>query len=365
VEKVQVELGPHSYCIHVGDGVLQRIGVDLGHINFPKKVVLVTNYTVGGLYSALVSSALQGAGFHVEIVQVADGEEFKTISTLTTIYDDLVDLGIDRHCGLIALGGGVIGDLAGFAAATFLRGIPFIQIPTTLLAQVDSSVGGKTGVNHPLGKNLIGAFYQPKHVQIDVSVLDKLPEREFRSGLAEIVKYGVIRDHTFFQWLSSNSQLLISRDHNALISAVMRSCQIKADVVELDEKEESLRAILNYGHTFGHAVETLAGYGSFRHGEAVSIGMVVAAAISAELGFSTNDDFEKIKLLLKAFGLPVLPPCLPLDDYLVAMGRDKKVKQGELRFVLNRGIGDCFVSRISDPPQLLAIVLNRLAAMES
>jgi len=364
VEKVSVQLGSESYAIDIGDGLLAAIGATLQKIEFPRRVVVVTNPTVAGIFVAPVLASLREAGFQADIVQIADGEEFKTVATLTSVYDELIRLGLDRHSGILALGGGVIGDLAGFAAATFLRGIPFVQVPTTLLAQVDSSVGGKTGVNHPLGKNLIGSFYQPKHVLIDVAALDSLPEREFTAGLAEIVKYGIIRDRDFFYWLKDNRQLLAARDHRALISAVMKSCQIKADVVELDEKEESLRAILNYGHTFGHAVETLSGYGKFRHGEAVSIGMVVAAALSVELGHSSSAELDEISSLLQSFGLPVTPPNLSLDDCLVAMGRDKKVKQGELRFVLNRGIGDCFVTGLADPQTLLASVLFRLTAAE-
>lgn len=364
MEKVRVQLGSESYTIDIGEDVLAAIGATLLKIDFPRRVIIITNPTVAGIFAAPVLASLCEAKFQVDLVQVADGEEFKTVATLTSVYDELIRLGLDRHSGILALGGGVIGDLAGFAAATFLRGIPFVQVPTTLLAQVDSSVGGKTGVNHPLGKNLIGSFYQPKHVLIDVAALDSLPEREFAAGLAEVVKYGVIRDRDFFSWLKENRQLLAARDHHALISAVMKSCQIKADVVELDEKEESLRAILNYGHTFGHAVETLAGYGKFRHGEAVSIGMVFAAALSVELGYASPADLAEIRSLLQAFGLPVTPPNLPLDKYLVAMGRDKKTKQGELRFVLNRGIGDCFVTGVADPQTLLASVLTRLIAAE-
>lgn len=364
VERVRVQLGSESYDINIGEGLLSAVGPVLLEIGFSRRVVVVTNPTVAGIFAGPVLASLREAKFQVDIVQVADGEEFKTVATLTSVYDELIRLGLDRHSGILALGGGVIGDLAGFAAATFLRGIPFVQVPTTLLAQVDSSVGGKTGVNHPLGKNLIGSFYQPKHVLIDVAALDSLPEREFAAGLAEVVKYGIIRDRGFFDWLRDNRQLLAARDHHALIYAVMKSCQIKADVVELDEKEESLRAILNYGHTFGHAVETLAGYGNFRHGEAVAIGMVVAAALSVELGYSTAAELDEIRSLLQAFGLPITPPHFPLNDYLVAMGRDKKVKQGELRYVLNRGIGDCFVTGLADPQKLLASVLVRLTAAE-
>ncbi len=356
-EKITVGLGDRTYPIWVGDGILDQLGEALDQVVFPRKVAVVSNPTVADLFGRKLMQALAGSGYAVSMITIPDGEEHKNVASLMSIYDALIKGGYDRSCGLVALGGGVVGDIVGFAAATYLRGVPFVQVPTTLLAQVDSSVGGKTAINHPLGKNLIGAFYQPRHVHIDVSTLDRLPGREFAAGIAEVVKYGIIRDEPFFNWMISHRQQLNDRDHSAMTRAVMKSCQIKADVVEIDEKESSLRAILNYGHTFGHAVETLAGYGQFRHGEAVAIGMVVAAGISCELGLCTKDQFSKIKSLLISFQLPVDPPPFPLDDYLAAMGRDKKVKEGALHLVLNRGIGDCEVRAIDDPKRLFAAVL--------
>jgi len=290
-------------------------------------------------------------------MQLPDGEQYKTLATLESIYDTLIEWRFDRYCGLLALGGGVIGDLTGFAAATYLRGIPFVQLPTTLLAQVDSSVGGKTGVNHPQGKNLIGAFYQPRHVHIDVALLATLPAREYAAGLAEVVKYGIIRDAAFFAWLEKERGTLANRSTAALETAVMRSCQIKADVVESDENEQGLRAILNYGHTFGHAVETLAGYGVVRHGEAVAIGMVLAARTAARLGLGSQNDVARISALLKAFDLPVDPPAFPAEDYLAVMRHDKKAREGGIRLVLNQGIGAATLVEVDAPLELLQELL--------
>jgi 3-dehydroquinate synthase len=357
-ERLVVGLGERSYPIWVGEGILDRLGEALAQTGFPRQVAVVTNPTVQALYADRALAALAAAGFRAATIVIPDGEEYKTLRTLEGIYDALIEGGYDRHCGLVALGGGVVGDITGFAAATYLRGVPFAQVPTTLLAQVDSSVGGKTAVNHPLGKNLIGAFCQPCHVHIDVATLDSLPEREFAAGMAEVIKYGVIRDAAFFGWLGTACEGLRRRERPALIRAVGRSCQIKADIVEQDETERDLRAVLNYGHTFGHAVETLTGYGEFRHGEAVAIGMHVAARVSAELGFCSADDVAVIRNLIEAFGLPVTPPDFSLDDYLRAMGRDKKVRAGVLRLVLNRGIGDCLVQPVDDPEVLFATVLR-------
>lgn len=358
LEQLTVGLGERSYPIWVGDGILENLGEALHAVGFPRKVAVVTNPTVHGLYGERVLELLEREGFTVFPVTVPDGEEFKNLRTLELIYDALIAGAFDRYSGLIALGGGVVGDITGFAAATYLRGIPFVQVPTTLLAQVDSSVGGKTAVNHPLGKNLIGAFYQPRHVHIDVATLATLPTREFSAGMAEVIKYGIIRDADFFDWLCRAQERLRRRESAALIEAVKKSCQIKADIVELDEKESSLRAVLNYGHTFGHAVETLAGYGEIRHGEAVAIGMHVAAGISAKLGLCTSEEVAAIRNLLSAFDLPINPPAFPLDEYLRAMGRDKKVREGTLRFVLNRGIGECLIREIHEPEALFAAVLQ-------
>lgn len=362
IEVVRVGLAANSYSIEIGAGNLSLVGERLEVIAFPRRVAIVTNAIVADLYLDVVRKSLSRAGFKVETILLPDGEEHKNHATLMSIYDALIRAGFDRHSGLLALGGGVIGDMVGFAAATFLRGVPFVQVPTTLLAQVDSSVGGKTGVNHPLGKNLIGAFCQPRHVHIDVATLATLPEREYAAGMAEVVKYGVIRDREFFHWLENCREILGKRQSSALITAVKTACQIKANVVEIDEREDSLRAILNFGHTFGHAVENLSGYGVYRHGEAVAIGMVVAASLSHVLGLCSADDVTRIRSLLRAFDLPVVPPPLALEDYLAAMGRDKKVKDGAVRFVLNCAIGDCQITTVKDIGQLLESVLPRLQA---
>jgi 3-dehydroquinate synthase len=359
MQRLTVGLGERSYPIWIGAGILDRLGVALREVSFPKKIAVITNPAIEDLYGGRVLGGLAEGGFFASEIVIPEGEEFKTLRTLESIFDALISRNFDRSCGLVALGGGVIGDLTGFAAATFLRGIPFAQVPTTLLAQVDSSVGGKTGVNHPLGKNLIGAFHQPRHVHIDVDTLATLPHREFSAGMAEVIKYGIIRDRPFFDSIARARESLRAKEADALVAAVKRSCQIKADIVEQDETESSLRAILNFGHTFGHAVETLAGYGEVRHGEAVSIGMAVAATLSSELGLCSKENVADVKSLLASFNLPVTPPPFPLDEYLRAMGRDKKVREGVLRFVLNRGIGDCLIREIHDPEKLLEPILTR------
>jgi 3-dehydroquinate synthase len=358
MNQIVVGLGERSYPIWVGERILANISSALDEVEFPTKVAVVTNPTVGDLYCDQIVDALATSGRHVTVIRVPDGEEYKTIETLENIYDVLIERKFDRYCGLIALGGGVIGDMTGFAAATFLRGIPFVQIPTTLLAQVDSSVGGKTGVNHPQGKNLIGAFYQPKHVHVDVMALETLPKRDYVSGLAEVIKYGIIRDADFFAWLEDHREILADRSADALTHAVMMSCQIKANVVENDEKEQGLRALLNLGHTFGHAVETLAGYGVIKHGEAVSIGMVMAARTSARLNYCSTEDVERIVNLLAYFDLPVTPPDFTVDDYLSVMQRDKKVKDGIIRVVLNHGIGSAEMHQVDNLHDILAELLT-------
>lgn len=348
MESLYVGLGDRSYPIRIGEGSLGEIAAELLAVSFPKKIAVVTNPLVGKLYADNVLAALNRAGFTAIRIDIPDGEEFKTLATVSTVYDALMAAGFDRGCGLIALGGGVVGDLAGFVAATFLRGIPFVQVPTTLLAQVDSSVGGKTGVNHSLGKNLIGAFYQPRLVLIDVNTLKTLSSRDYHAGFAEVIKYGIIRDQAFFNYLVEHCTTLCNHDPAALIATIKRSCQIKADIVERDECEGGLRAILNYGHTFGHAIENLAGYGEYRHGEAVAIGMVVAAQISATLGLCTLDEVAVIRKLLLNFKLPVVASEYPVDKLLEAIGRDKKVHAGLLRMILNRGIGDFEIRVIDD-----------------
>jgi 3-dehydroquinate synthase len=364
LERLYVGLGERSYPIWIGEGILEQLGSALDEVKFPRKVALVTNPTVAAYYRETVTATLADSGYQTSVIEIPDGEEFKTLQTLETIYDALIRGGFDRFSGMLALGGGVVGDITGYAAATYLRGIPFVQVPTSLLAQVDSSVGGKTAVNHPLGKNLIGSFYQPRHVHIDVATLRTLPSREFAAGMAEVIKYGIVRDRSFFDWLDTHRESLLSLDAQSLIHAVMKSCQIKANVVEIDEKESSLRAILNYGHTFGHAIETLQGYGVVIHGEAVAIGMVVAARLSQYVGLGSASDSAAICALLKSYNLPVIPPTHPLDDYLAAMGRDKKVKQGKLHFVLNHSIGDCSIHEIDSPESVFKEILSEFPEIQ-
>jgi 3-dehydroquinate synthase len=358
LDVLQVALGSRSYPIHVGSELLSGMGARLQEIHFPHRVAIVSNPVVAGLYAETVTSSLQQAGFEPHLILVPDGEDHKNLTTLQLIYDQLIAQRFDRGCGLLALGGGVIGDMAGFAAATFLRGIPLVQVPTTLLSQVDSSVGGKTAVNHPQGKNLIGAFYQPQLVVIDVATLQTLDPREVSAGLAEVIKYGVIRDTKFFAWLENHQELLRQSDHAALIYAIKKSCQIKADIVEIDERESSIRAHLNFGHTFGHAIENLAGYGQWKHGEAVAVGMVVAAKIACNKGLCSTDDVVRLENLLRSVNLPVVPPDFSLEAYVDAMLRDKKVKQGALSMVLNQGIGSVVLEPVADLAGLLSTILN-------
>ncbi len=358
IEKITVPLGNRSYPILIGADILGTLGNQLREIGFPRRVAVISNDLVSGLYGEAVCDSLLAAGFNPLEINLPDGEQYKNLQTLEQIYDELIRHNFDRGSGLIALGGGVIGDMVGFAAATFLRGVPFVQVPTTLLAQVDSSVGGKTAVNHPLGKNLIGAFYQPKLVLIDVATLNTLELREVNAGLAEVIKYGVIRDQKFFSWLEANASALQNRQFAALITAVKRSCQIKADIVEVDEKEGSIRAFLNFGHTFGHAIESLAGYGEWKHGEAIAVGMIVAAKISASRGLCRSEDVARLTALLKSLELPIEPPDYPLEDYVAAMQRDKKVKQGTLTLVLNQGIGSVQLVKVPDISTIFSSILT-------
>jgi 3-dehydroquinate synthase len=350
---LNVGLEEHSYPIHIGARCLDALPDYLSQIYFPSTLTVITNDTVNNLFGDILLSILEDVGNTVSIITIEDGEQYKSFSTLSYIYDELVSYNVDRSSGIIAFGGGVVGDIAGFAAATFMRGIPYVQVPTTLLSQVDSSVGGKTAINHPTGKNLIGAFNQPKLVCIDVELLNSLPDREFNAGIAEVIKYGVIRDKDFFNWLRNNRELLIKKDRDALIYAIKTSCQIKADVVEIDEKESSLRAILNYGHTFGHAVESLTGYQNYLHGEAVSIGMVFAAKAAADFGYCAENDVAEITSLLSDFNLPVEVPDFSVTDYMEAMMHDKKVKGGQLNMIFNVGIGDCKIVSIEHPEEIL------------
>ncbi|QWV92015.1 3-dehydroquinate synthase [Geomonas oryzisoli] len=355
VQQIKVALGERSYDIRLGAGILGTIGTLCRELGLTGTAAVVSNTTVAPLYYETVRAAMESAGYQVLLVSLPDGEAYKNSATLNLIYDALVDASLDRGSFILALGGGVIGDMAGFAAASYLRGIPFVQVPTTLLSQVDSSVGGKTGINHPRGKNLIGAFYQPKAVLIDVMTLDTLPEREFRAGLGEIVKYGAVLEGDFFRFLEENVGALLSRDKTALIEAVARSCSIKAKVVAVDEREGGVRAVLNYGHTLGHAVETLTEYTAYLHGEAVAIGMVQAAKISQQLGYCNQADRDRIEALIAALGLPAELPAFPSEKYVEALSHDKKVRDKGLLFICNRGIGAYKMERVTDLKALLEI----------
>ncbi len=328
-----------SYPIYIKRGILDEAGRILKGVAPSERCAVVTNPTVGSLYCERFVKALEKEGFTVLVVEVPDGEEYKNLDTVATIYDRLLSERLERDSLIVALGGGVVGDIAGFVAATFLRGVAYVQVPTTLLAQVDSSVGGKTGVNHPKGKNLIGAFYQPRAVLIDPDVLKTLDERELRAGLAEVVKYGVIWDEAFFGFLEENREGLLALDE-PIIEAIKRSCAIKAEVVSRDEKEAGLRSILNFGHTFGHAIEALTGYSRYRHGEAVSIGMVMAAGLSCYMGLTDATTQKRIEALLSSLGLPVtMPEGLNVESIIDTIRLDKKVKRGKIRFVLTERIG--------------------------
>ncbi len=342
MQTLKLELGERSYPIHIGSGLLGRAELVAPYIS-GRRVAIVTNSVVGPLYRKTVEQAF--AAYDPLTLVLPDGEQTKTLSTLERIVGDLLTARCDRRVTLVALGGGVIGDLTGFAAAVYQRGVSFIQIPTTLLAQVDSSVGGKTGVNHALGKNMIGAFYQPACVLIDTDTLSTLPDKQLSAGLAEVIKYGLIRDAEFFAWLEANLDKLLARDGVALTYAIERSCRNKAEVVAADEKEAGLRALLNLGHTFGHAIETGSGYGAWLHGEAVAAGMVMAADLSARLGWLKDNDVVRIRKLISKARLPVQgPPALDSDRMRELMAVDKKVQDGRLRLVLLKAIGQAVIS---------------------
>ncbi len=340
MREIKVELGERSYRIAIESGILSDLGKSLKIFGFTRKAALVSNPTVFGLYGNYITESMKDAGFEVSVIVVPDGEEYKNLSSVEQIYGGMLAAALDRRSVVIALGGGVIGDMAGFAASTYMRGIDFVQVPTTLLAQVDSSVGGKTGVNHPMGKNMIGTFWQPRLVWIDIETLKSLPRREFLSGLAEVIKYGVIRDEEFFRFLEENRDKVLSLDNDTLSHLVQLSCEIKADVVSQDERESGLRAILNYGHTIGHAIETATGYKRYLHGEAVSIGMYEEARLSRELGLLDDAQLARIKALIEAFDLPaILPRELDARALLSSMKLDKKTVQGDITFILPERIG--------------------------
>lgn len=351
MQTLAVQLGERSYPIHIGKGLLAQADLLLPHLK-RKQVAVVSNTTVAPLYMPILVKALESAGVNVIQIILPDGEAYKNTETLNLIYDALLKNRCERSTTLIALGGGVIGDLTGYAAATYLRGVPFIQIPTTLLSQVDSSVGGKTGINHPLGKNMIGAFYQPKVVLADTDTLKTLPPREYSAGVAEVIKYGLIRDSDFFDWLERNMPQLMALDEQVVSYAIYRSCQNKAEVVAIDEHESGERALLNLGHTFGHAIENAMGYGVWLHGEAVAAGTMLAADLSQRIGWLSQQDVARIAAIFQSANLPLTPPKLSPENYLALMQLDKKVADGQIRLVLQQGIGKAVMTADYDKAML-------------
>jgi len=355
MQTITVDFSPssekRSYPIYIGHGILQQADLIVSCLP-QKRVAIVSNTTIAPLYLDKLLTALEKRGVISVPIILPDGEVHKNWETLNLIFDALLKNHCERNTAIVALGGGVIGDLSGFAAATYLRGVPFIQIPTTLLAQVDSSVGGKTGINHPLGKNMIGAFYQPRMVLTDSATLNTLPDRELRAGFAEIIKYGLIRDPAFFEWLEQNMHRLLARDPVTLNEAIQRSCENKAEIVAADEKEKGIRALLNLGHTFGHAIENGMGYGIWLHGEAVAAGIVLAAELSRRMKLISEADVNRIRKIFLLAGLPVAAPKMPPDKYLQLMLLDKKVDAGRTRFIVLNRIGEA-VMRADIPPAIL------------
>ncbi len=346
---VRVELGERSYDIVIGRGNLSGLGERLSEFGFSRRIAVVSNPTVFSIYGRSVIDPLKGYGFECLKILIPDGEEYKDYLWSYYILTELLKNRLDRRSCLIALGGGVIGDITGFVASIYMRGISFVQVPTTLLAQVDSSVGGKTGVNHYLGKNMIGTFFQPRIVWIDTDTLKTLPEREFLGGLSEVIKYGVIWDENLFKFLRDNRESITALDHSAMTHIIKRSCEIKAEVVSRDEREAGLRAILNFGHTIGHAIETLTGYRRYIHGEAVSIGMRVEALLSMALGIAEKGVDEEIRSILSSYRLPVnLPDSINENEIINSMQIDKKAISGKLRFILPERIGKVRIEEVTD-----------------
>lgn len=354
MHSLTVELGERSYPILFGRGLLRQKGI-LAPFLGRDGALVITNETIAPLYLDVVDRAL--GDYRVDHLVLPDGEKYKNFDTLNLIFDALLKDSHSRDTTLIALGGGVVGDITGFAAACYQRGIAFIQLPTTLLAQVDSSVGGKTAVNHRLGKNMIGAFHQPRAVLIDIDTLKSLPEREFKAGLAEVIKYGLICDEAFFIWLEGNIEHLLARDEKALLHAIETSCRLKAQIVSLDEREGGVRAILNFGHTFGHAIETFQAYSGWVHGEAVAAGMAMAAELSARIGWLPQSDVDRVRAILLQVGLPVAPPQgISQQRFLELMAVDKKALGGVIRLVLLKAVGDAVVSADYDQSKLREVL---------
>ncbi|BCT87939.1 3-dehydroquinate synthase [Acinetobacter variabilis] len=359
MKTLYVELGERRYPIFIGSNLNPQELLE-PYIH-GKQVMVVSNETVAPLYLDRYKAALENLGKTVATCILPDGEKYKNIEHLNLIFDALLEAGFNRDCTVLALGGGVIGDMAGFASACFQRGVYFIQVPTTLLSQVDSSVGGKTGINHPLGKNMIGAFQQPQVVLADMSQLSTLPDRELSAGLAEVIKYALLGDEEFLVWLEANMKGLIARDEQLLAEAVYRSCAHKARIVANDEKEQGERALLNLGHTFGHAIESYLGYGEWLHGEAVATGMVMAADLSHRMGWISLEDLERTKKIISRAQLPIVCPKIPLDDFLAYMAHDKKVLNGQLRLVLLQQLGKAVITRDFDVELMQQAILAHQA----
>ena len=347
MQTLHIQLEKRSYPIYIGEGLLSQIKLIESHLK-QKYVAVVTNTTVAPLYLDSLLDLLKQNNIKAFPIILQDGEAYKNQETLNLIYDALLKEKCERNVTLIALGGGVIGDMTGYAAATYLRGVPFIQIPTTLLSQVDSSVGGKTGINHPMGKNMIGAFYQPQCVIADIDTLKTLPQREFSAGMAEVIKYGLIRDEAFFSWLEKNMEGLMKLNPTLLVEAILRSCQNKADVVEIDEHESGVRATLNLGHTFGHAIENAIGYGVWLHGEAVGCGMVLGADLSCRLNYITRAEADRLTKIIQSMNLPIVPPKFGGKRYLELMQVDKKTESGQIRYVVLEKIGKAQIQGVPD-----------------
>jgi len=347
MKTLEVDLGNRSYPIHIGTDLIDQPEL-FSACKKATSIYIVTNTTVAPLYAARLTKTLEKLGKSVRTIVLPDGESYKDWKNLQLIFDDLLRFGADRQTMLVALGGGVIGDMTGFAAASFMRGIRFIQVPTTLLAQVDSSVGGKTGINHPLGKNMIGAFHQPAAVIADLNTLKTLPARELSAGLAEVIKHGAIADAGFLNWIEANAKALLACDTEAMAHAVLRSCEIKSAVVSADEREGGIRATLNFGHTFGHAIEAGMGYGEWLHGEAVGCGMVMGADLSRRLNFITQDEVNRLTRIIQSMNLPITPPKFGAQRYMELMQVDKKTEGGQIRYVVLEKIGKAQIQSVPD-----------------
>jgi 3-dehydroquinate synthase len=361
MKTLHVDLASRSYPIYIGTNLLEQPALFEPHLKSSTTVFIVSNTTVAPLYAKTLTTTLSQLGKTVRLLELPDGESFKDWQHLQLIFDELLAHGADRQSMIVALGGGVVGDMAGFGAASFMRGIRFIQVPTTLLAQVDSSVGGKTGINHPLGKNMIGAFHQPEAVIADLNTLRTLPPRELSAGLAEVIKHGAIADADFLDWIEANTDALLACDTNAMAHAVLRSCEIKSAVVSADEREGGIRATLNFGHTFGHAIESGLGYGEWLHGEAVGCGMVMAADLSARLGQIGQADAQRLKRIIASMHLPIAPPKLGSQRFMELMQVDKKTEAGQIRYITLGSIGAARIQQVPDATVIETLVATGAA----